>query len=659
MQRDIVNCDDVSSLTGQGVPVLRWFEQAGSHLDMGSHFVRLLDAIPDPAYIKDATLRYVYINAAGADAAGLQPSAIIGKTDSEIFDPATVEHMTRNDREVMAADGPVAVHETISDLEGNTRHYRSTKCALRNATGQVIGLYGISSDHTERRELFGALRERLKEKHALYNITRCLGQVDVPIEKRLEQVTAYLPHGWQYPEFTRARLTIDGSIYATPTFAPSPSMLSSIITRFDTPIGLLEVSLVGTAPGDHKAEFLPEEQELLDRVASAISEAVERKRLEEQYAQSQKLESIGRLAGAVAHDFNNILSIVLGNAESMLDALDEGTTPYADLSEIVAAAERAAALNRQLLAFSRQDAAKPVLVDLNACVDEMLKMLSRLLPKDKALTAKLSPEPLKIWIDPVQCHQILTNLVVNARDAIVGAGRIVIETAARALDQSQCIKNGEYEPGDYALLSVSDTGMGMSHELQAQIFEPFFTTKPEGKGTGLGLATVYGIVRQNAGFIQVYSEVGKGSTFNVFFPLRAGETWKRPATQSPEKIARGTETVLLVEDDPQILRLQERSISLLGYTVLAAGTPTRALQIAREHPGGIDILISDMMMPEMTGYELFEELSSRQPTLRCLFTSGYPANVILDSLQADDGVRFLQKPFSRQALAEKIREALK
>lgn len=651
--------DEGASRAGYRPPVLSWFDRACANLDMGAHFVQLLDAIPDPAYIKDAGLVYVYINGAGAAAAGLLPEDIIGKMDSEIFDRATAEQMSRNDLDVMAADGPVAVEETVSDFEGNTRHYRSTKCAIRDSTGAVIGLYGISSDLTERRELFGALRERLKEKHALYNITRCLGRVDIPFEKRLAQVVSYLPQGWQFPEHTHARLSIEGAVYATPAFAHSPWMIFSSITRFDTPVGLLEISITGMEPADSESLFLPEEQELLDRVACAISEAAERKRLEEQYAQSQKLESIGRLAGAVAHDFNNILSIVLGNAESMLADFEGGTASHADLTEIVTAAERAAALNRQLLAFSRQDAAKPVLVDLNTCVGEILKMLSRLLPKDKELIANLSPEPLKIWIDPVQCHQILTNLVVNARDAIVGGGRIVIETAARALDQSQCVKNGEYEPGDYALLSVSDTGMGMSRELQSQIFEPFFTTKPEGKGTGLGLATVYGIVKQNGGFIQVYSEVGEGSTFSVFFPLRAGEAWQRPPVETPDKIARGTETVLLVEDDPQILRLQERSISMLGYTVLSAGTPERALQIAADCSSGIDILISDMMMPGMTGYELYQELSKRQSTLKCLFTSGYPANVILERCAMDDGVHFLQKPFSRQALADKIRETLK
>ena len=384
----------------------------------------------------------------------------------------------------------------------------------------------------------------------------------------------------------------------------------------------------------------------------------ERKRLQAQLHQAQKMESVGRLAGGVAHDFNNMLSVILGHTELALEQVEPEHPLLENLREIAKAANRSADLTRQLLAFARKQAIAPQVLDLNETVEGMLKMLRRLIGEDIDLVWRPAPQLWRIEMDPSQIDQILANLCVNARDAIDGIGRIVIRTDMATLDETRCSEHAGASPGDFVVLGVGDDGCGMDGDTLDKLFEPFFTTKEVGQGTGLGLATVYGIVRQNKGFIDVRSEPGKGTIFNIHLPRHTDETEpvhpKSPATP----VRGGGEVVLLVEDEPSILEMTREMLEKLGYAVLAAGTPSQAVRLAEDRSGGIQLLVTDVIMPEMNGRDLAKKLISRHPDLKCLFMSGYTDDVIADRGALEEGGPFIHKPFSVKALAAKIREIL-
>ena len=384
----------------------------------------------------------------------------------------------------------------------------------------------------------------------------------------------------------------------------------------------------------------------------------ERKKLEEQLFHAQKMESVGRLAGGVAHDFNNMLGVIIGRAELALNTDVSADELQHHLQEILKAGLRSAALTRQLLAFGRRQVAIPRILDLNGTILGMLKMLRRLIGEDIDLLWGPQVDLWKVKIDPSQVDQILANLVVNASDAISGVGAIAMRTENVVIDDCKRAETPEFIPGEYVLLTVSDTGTGMSQEVCEKIFEPFFTTKELGKGTGLGLSTVYGIVKQNDGFIYVASEPGKGTTFKIYLPRFKAETAQVPSGEVAGKRRTGKETILLVEDDEAILNLGKIILEELGYKVLAAPTPGRAIHLVEDYPGDIHLLITDVVMPEMNGVELAEQLRAIRPNLKHLYMSGYSADVITDRGIPDDGVNFIKKPFLSDDLAARVRQVL-
>lgn len=409
------------------------------------------------------------------------------------------------------------------------------------------------------------------------------------------------------------------------------------------------------------------DQEYCNGFAIDISERrhaeQEREALQAQLLQAQKMESVGRLAGGVAHDFNNMLEVILGNTELALAQLTPGTPLVTELAEIRAAGERSAELVRQLLAFARQQMAEPRLVDLNDIVMGMLKMLRRLIGENIDLVWEPGHDVWPVKIDPSQVSQILANLAVNARDAITGVGTLRISTSNVTLDTAQRSQHGESGDGEYVVLTVTDSGAGMSEETKQHLFEPFYTTKPVGVGTGLGLATVYGIVSQNHGFIDVVSDLGAGSMFRIHLVRYRGDVVVAPShapSHAPSEAApEACETILLVEDEPAILRVCRRLLERQGYRVLTAGLPSNALQIAASHPDQIDLVIVDVVMPEMSGSDLAERLRTLKPGLRALFMSGYPANFVTREGMVNEGIHFLQKPFTGPSLAAKVREVLR
>lgn len=383
-----------------------------------------------------------------------------------------------------------------------------------------------------------------------------------------------------------------------------------------------------------------------------------REKLEAQLRQAQKMEAVGRLAGGVAHDFNNMLAVICGYADLALISLDPSDPTYPDIQEVAKAGRRSADLVRQLLAFSRQQTIVPRSLDLNEAIASLLKMLHRLIGEDIDLRWKPGGDQSTVVMDPAQVDQILANLMVNARDAIEGVGVVTIETGAAEFDEDFCATHPGLVPGKYVLLAVSDDGCGMNGETLAQIFEPFFTTKSQREGTGLGLSTVYGIVKQNEGFIDVVSEPGRGTTFRIYLPMHDRLDAAADQAQLPGDGSTGTETLLLVEDDETLLRLGLRTLEQLGYTVLSTQSPNQAIEMAQDYRGVIDLLVTDVVMPEMDGRRLQQRLTHARPGLKCLFTSGYTADVLAHRGVLDDGVSFLAKPYSAKALADKIRQVI-
>ena len=391
-------------------------------------------------------------------------------------------------------------------------------------------------------------------------------------------------------------------------------------------------------------------------VAQDISE---RRNLELQLRQALKMEAIGRLAGGVAHDFNNLLMVIKGHTELLLNVLPPSDHVARKIEQIDRSADRAAALTRQLLAFSRMQVLQPQVINLNSIVEEMGKLLPRLIGEDIELVVRPAEELGAIRADASQMEQIIMNLAVNSRDAMPNGGKLFIETRNADLDQTYTASHPLMKPGAYIQLTVSDTGCGMDEETQSHIFEPFFTTKEKGKGTGLGLATVYGIVKQSGGFIWVYSELGKGTSFKIYLP-RVDQVEEHSGAATPTaEVPTGSETILLTEDEQDVREIAREFLESGGYKVVEAKDASEAVQLARQHSGAIDLLVTDMVMPGMTGQELAVQLQREYPGLCIVFMSGYSEHAATEMANADPAVRLLSKPFSRGALLRTVREILR
>jgi len=398
--------------------------------------------------------------------------------------------------------------------------------------------------------------------------------------------------------------------------------------------------------------------QLEELLAQRIKAEEEREDMQAQLLQAQKFESVGRLAGGIAHDFNNMLGVILGYADLALTKLDTQHVLHNDLVQIRNAAKRSANLTHQLLAYARKQNVRPRILNLNEVIGDMLQMLRRLIGEDIELVWRPGKNTGFVKIDPAQVDQILANLCVNARDAILDIGKIIIETSNVRFDEAYCAEHPGFVPGSYAMLAVSDNGLGMESETLANIFEPYFSTKTAGKGTGLGLSTVYGIVKQNEGFINVYSEADKGTTFKIYLSSYQEDGAIEQIKTSDQVEQGGSETILLVEDEIMILDLGRKMLESLGYQVFAMSSPDDALAFVRDFSENIDLLITDVVMPEMNGHELASQIESFYPGLKTLYISGYTANVIAHRGILHDGVKFLSKPFSKNELASKVREVI-
>jgi signal transduction histidine kinase/CheY-like chemotaxis protein len=384
----------------------------------------------------------------------------------------------------------------------------------------------------------------------------------------------------------------------------------------------------------------------------------DRRDLEARLRQAQKMEAVGRLAGGIAHDFNNLLTVITGYTDRLLGGLRSDDPLRKGAEAIKRSADRAASLTQQLLAFSRRQIMAPRVLDLNHVVANMNKMLQRLIGEDVELVTRLAPDLGRTKADPNQLEQVIMNLAVNSRDAMPRGGTLTIETSNAQLDRSFAARHVGLQPGSYVMLSVIDTGCGMDAETQSHLFEPFFTTKEQGKGTGLGLSTTYGIVKQSGGYIWAESEVDHGTIFRIFLPRMEESAELPPPAPEVRAAPHGSETILLVEDEEAVRHLLRDVLKRYGYTVLEAEDGMRAVEICREHEGPIDLVVTDMVMPQMSGWEVADAVSSLRPKARVIYMSGYIEHVVVEQRVLESGVAFLGKPFTPETLGRKVREVL-
>ena len=541
-----------------------------------------------------------------------------------------------------------------------------------NSENQIIGYVGTITDITERKQAEQRLHEseerlKLLSDHLPGGLVYQIDSGANGDERRFTYISGGVEalHGVSAVDVFRDAAVIYGQIEPTDAKlvaerearATADMVPFSAEVRIRMPSGETRWRLFTSAPRRMSNGHL-----IWDGIEIDISDSKraeeERERLQALLLQSQKMESIGRLAGGVAHDFNNLLGVILIHADLAMQRFEPTHPVQAGLRAISHAAERSSELTRQLLAFARKQTAVPKVLDLNETVQQSFDMLRRLIGEDKVLAWHPGTGLGSVRIDPSQVIQVITNLCLNARDAIAGVGHITIETADATVDEATCATHLGTVPGEYVRLSVSDDGCGMDREIMDRLFEPFFTTKEVGQGTGLGLATVYGIVRQNGGFITVDSEPGKGTTFNVFLPMHdAVVTQDKPSPANLDTL-HGHETILVVEDEPAILDIICTLLMQQGYVVLSAGAPGEAMRLAKEHEGEIDLLLTDVIMPEMNGRDLAKSLEPRYPRLKRLFMSGHTADIIADHGVLDEGVSFIAKPFSMNDLLVKVREVL-
>jgi len=629
--------------------------------DYQNLFREMLDGFALHEIILDETgtpidYRFLAVNPAFERMTGLKAGDIVGRTVLDVL-PGTESHWIETYGKVALTGDPVHFENYSAEI---AKHFEVT--AFRPAEGRFVAVF---QDITERKRVEEQFR---LQAHIIENSPVIAAYHD----KDLNMVWA----NKAYQKATGLSLEdIRGRKCYQVWNLSKPCRGCPVITALETG----EKAAYELTPDnqDHWPEsqgcWLSEASPVRDErgaIIGAIEFAInttesknaekEKARLLDQLQQAQKLESIGRLAGGVGHDFNNMLSIILGYGEALMQELRPGDPLRDDVKQIVEAGNRSAALTRQLLAFSRKQTLQPEVLNLNHSLRNLEKMLRRLIGEDIDLQMALAEDLAKVLIDPGQFDQIIMNLAVNARDAMPGGGRLTIETANVDIDELYAKIHRGVLPGKYVMISVTDSGCGMDKSLLAHLFEPFFTTKEKGKGTGLGLATVYGIVKQSGGNIWAYSEPGKGSTFKIYLPQTQEKPQEQEISRKPEEDGIGAgRRVLVVEDEEALRGLLRTILSRLGFEVFLAANGGEALLLVEEQGLKPDLLITDVVMPGMSGAALVERLRRRQPDLKVLFMSGYTDNAIVHHSVLDSGTPFIQKPFSLQGMAEKIRQVLK
>jgi two-component system, cell cycle sensor histidine kinase and response regulator CckA len=618
----------------------------------------IINTIPARVFWKDKDLIYLGCNALFARDAGLEdPRDIVGKSDYQLAWREQAELYRADDREVIECGrAKLLIEEPQTTPGGDSITLLTSKVPLRGPDGEVNGVLGTYSDISARKRAEDERRASDERFERVFESKLIAIGIAEMTSGRLIDVNGRCAEffGYERDEMI-GRTVFDLGLWADPAdrerlvaAARTASSGAHLESAFRCKSGEIRHALVSM-----EAMTSPATVERLDLIA--FVDLTERKRLEMQLLQSQKMEAIGRLAGGVAHDFNNHLGVIIGYAELLLREADEAQR--GKLDEILKAAQRASGLTRQLLAFSRKQVVAPTVLDLNVLLSDLKKMLGRLIGEDVDLALVPGANLGQVKADPGQLEQVVMNLSVNARDAMSDGGLLRIETANVDLQAADAGRHQPMTPGRYVMLAVSDSGCGMEKEILSKIFEPFFTTKEQGKGTGLGLATVYGIVKQAGGFVWVYSEVGHGTTFKVYLP-RVDEPASPSVAEDAPMPPRGSETILLAEDDAALRALAREILEENGYRVLEAAGADLAVEISNGHLDPIHLLLTDVVMPGMNGRQLAESLVASRPEIKVLYMSGYTDDVIARRGVLEAGTLLVAKPFTAQALLRRVRDAL-
>ncbi|MBI4867509.1 MAG: response regulator [Candidatus Wallbacteria bacterium] len=659
----------------------------------------VIDGLEELVFVKDIDGRYILTNPAFDRALAGAGATALGRADGDYFGPEAVSYFREQDLGVVESGKRRLIDEVV-EIHGVPRNFRTTKAPYSGSDGKAAGIIGVARDVTEQMRASEALLARADHQQTLaelgqlalrqgelpalirtttervarsLGITTCgLFELDADF-KRLRYVAGIEEPGTE----ARARdaancvhlekpgpadcgFAAPRSCNSCAADGVSASGLCVLVQLGDRPFGVFRA--LAPAP----REFTADERHLVQSAANLLALAIQRRSAEdalraseEQLRHSQKMEAVGQLAGGVAHDFNNLLTVIGGYTDFMSDGFRPEDPAYQDLAVVRQAVTRAASLTRQLLAFSRRQVLQPRVFDLNVAVRDMEKMLRRLIGEDIALRTEPAEDLWRVVGDPTQVEQVLLNLVVNARDAMPHGGSLVVSTSNVTMTADVARRSPGMQPGEHVLLRVADTGCGIPRELHARIFDPFFTTKEKGKGTGLGLSTVYGIVKQTGGYIGVESEPGRGTTFQVYLP-RAPEGAREAPVETPETTPQsGRGTVLLVEDEDSLRILCSRVLRRQGYEVLEARHGGEALLLCERHSGHLHLLLTDVIMPGMSGPELARRLTALRPAMKVLFMSGYTDDALLAHGAAGDSIDLLNKPYTAAGLLEKVRKVLR
>lgn len=616
----------------------------------------VMDGTPDAVFVKDLRGRYLLFNQAASRFVGKPVEEVLGRDDTELFGAEDARLVMERDREVMET-GRTTTKEEVLTSAGATRTFLATKAPYFDGNGNIIGVIGISRDITKMKQADEELRIR---DRAIQAVTQGIlitdpDQFDNPIifaSPGFERMTGYSAEEvvGRNCRFLQGEGTDPVAI---------EKVREAIHNRNPCTIEMLNYRKDGS-PFWNELSISPvfDPNGRLTHFVGVQTNVTDRRNLEEEFRQSQRMEAIGHLAGGVAHDFNNLLAIIIGYS-SMLDDMTPEESPAAEfIEEILKAGERSMSLTRQLLAFSRKQVISPKVLDLNEVVRNTEKMLRRLIGEDVVFETRLQEDLMSVKADPGQIEQILMNLAVNARDAMPQGGILTIDTENHILEDLDSSPLSEIQPGAYVALRITDTGVGMTEEVRRRLFEPFFTTKGAGKGTGLGLSVVHGIVKQHQGHIEVKSETYKGTSFQILIPASQEGPARGLTGKQMEMLPRGSETLLLVEDESTLRAMTKRVLSGCGYTVFEAGNGEEALELSHRIKGGIDLLLTDVVMPGMGGRLLAERLREECPSLKVLYLSGYTDDAVVRHGVMQEQVNFLQKPFTPSSLAKKVREVL-
>ena len=631
-------------------------KRAQEELAKNNAFIEsILENIPDIVTVVDAEeFRFVRVNRAAEQLFQVNRADILGKSLTDFFSSEHAEFYRKKYSEVVEGKKLVDIPDgRMSDSNGNLHWLHIKKIPLTDSDGNIEYIISVCEDITARKQIEEE-RRRLAEAVSQLDesvvITDQRGNI-LFVNPAFERITGYSREEvlGLNPRILRSGIH-DDSFYKEmwQTLLAGRTWKGEITNRKKNSELFVEKTTI--------SPIFDDQGDIVTFIA-VKDDVTEQRALEDQLHHAQKMETVGRLAGGVAHDFNNMLCVILGTVQLLMMREDGKSPILGDLRQIQQAARRSADITRQLLAFSRKQVIDPKVININPLIKDVTKMLRRLLGEDIDILFFPEPDLHNTKVDPGQLHQIITNLAINARDAMPDGGKLTLETANVVFDDAYCRVHAGFLPGSFVMLAISDNGTGIDPEIMPHIFEPFFTTKNQDKGTGLGLASVYGAVKHSNGFINVYSEPGQGTCFKLYFPACIEKVVALTMEAEPRKESMRPLTVLLVEDDEMVRLLTENMLVSLGHRVLLAATPDQALDICIEEGTDIDLLISDVILPGMTGRQLFSQIQKIVPAMRVLYMSGYTANVIAHQGVLEKDIIFLQKPFSIQELEEKIRAA--